>query len=63
MSDEWYQACLSPSGQMSWRAEKATEVIAGGKGGFEPRSSSQPSASLADSHQPLTKMIQATSSL
>lgn len=41
----------------------ATEVVAGGKSEFEARSSSQPSASLADSHQHPAKIIQATSFL
>lgn len=34
--DESYRACLSPSGQMCWKAEMATEVVAGGKGEGEP---------------------------
>lgn len=56
MVDEQYQGCLSPSGQMRWRADTATEVVAGGKGEFEP----QPSASLAHSHQHPSKIIRAT---
>lgn len=63
MNNEQYQACLSLSGQMRWRAEMATEVVAGGKGESEPRSSSQPSESLVDSHQRPAKIIRATSFL